>query len=227
MIATRLHSSSTSPSRWLDRRTVRPSPASRRDERAHVAHARGIEPGGRLVEQEQARVAEERGRDPEPLAHAVRVAADPVPGPVSQLDDVEHLVDAVLRAEAVVVGEQAQVLAAGEVRVEARRLDEAGDSLERLADALLDRVAAEELDRASGGADQARASCAVTSSCRRRWARGTRRRRPARRLGRLVDGDDASVALEKASGRDGRRAVHFKPFAAARAVAAGIEPAST
>ena len=43
----------------------------------------------------------------------------------------------------------------------------------------------------------------------------------------VVDGDDASVALEEAAGRDGRRAVHFKPFAAAWAVAAGIEPAST
>src|SRR5256885_3568079 len=41
---------------------------------AHVAHACRIETGRRLVEEKQARRAQERRRDPEPLAHPVRVA---------------------------------------------------------------------------------------------------------------------------------------------------------
>ena len=74
-----------------------PSPASRRTS-ARMSRMPGrIEPGRRLVEQEQARIAEERRGDPEPLAHPVRVPADPVAGAVAQLDDVEHLVDAAAR----------------------------------------------------------------------------------------------------------------------------------
>ena len=64
------------------------------DEPAHVAHPGRVEPGRRLVEQQQARPAQKRGGDAEPLAHPVRVAADPVAGAVGELDDLEHLVDA-------------------------------------------------------------------------------------------------------------------------------------
>ncbi len=51
------------------------------DQQPHVAHAGRIEPGGRLVEQQQLGVAQQCGGDPQALAHAVRVAADPVLGP--------------------------------------------------------------------------------------------------------------------------------------------------
>jgi hypothetical protein len=68
-------------------------------EAANVPHAAGIEAVRRLVEHEQARVPQQRGRDPESLAHPL--------------------------------GEQFQVLPAGQVRVERRRLDEAADALER------------------------------------------------------------------------------------------------
>ena len=62
---------------------------------------------------------------------------------VAQLDDVEHLVDARRARAAVEVGEQAQVLAARQVGIEARALDEARDAVERPR-AVDDRVAAEE-----------------------------------------------------------------------------------
>ena len=62
----------------------------------------GSRPVCRLVEDQQARVAEQRRRDPEPLAHAVGVAADPVAGTVGQVDVVEHLVDPRRRVAAVV-----------------------------------------------------------------------------------------------------------------------------
>ena len=41
------------------------------DEVAHVAHPGGVEPGGRLVEQKQPRLPQQRGGDPEPLPHSV------------------------------------------------------------------------------------------------------------------------------------------------------------
>ena len=47
-------------------------------------------------------------------------------------------------------GEQLEVLARGQVRVEARRLDESRDALQR-ARALAHRVAPEQLDGALGG----------------------------------------------------------------------------
>ena len=68
------------------------------DQRAHVAHAGRVEAGRRLVEQQQPRVAQQRAGDAEPLAHAVRVAADPVLGAVGEVDGVERRVDARRRA---------------------------------------------------------------------------------------------------------------------------------
>src|SRR5439155_23579761 len=96
------------------------------DEVAHVADAGGIEAGRRLVEQEQPGVAQERARDSEPLPHSVRVAADLVLRPVAKLDDVEHGVDPLARAASVIGGEQLEVLAGRELRVEARLLYEPG-----------------------------------------------------------------------------------------------------
>ena len=63
------------------------------DEHAHVAHPGRVEAGRRLVEQQQLRVAQQRGGDAEPLAHAVRVAADPVAGAIGELDRLQRLVD--------------------------------------------------------------------------------------------------------------------------------------
>ena len=57
-----------------------PLSASDADQRAHVAHARRVEPGRRLVEQQQPRLADQRAGDAEALAHAVRVAADAILG---------------------------------------------------------------------------------------------------------------------------------------------------
>ena len=48
------------------------------DQLAHVAHPRRVEAGRGLVEDQQARAAQQRRGDPQALAHPVRVAADPV-----------------------------------------------------------------------------------------------------------------------------------------------------
>ena len=49
------------------------------DQQAHVAHPARVEAGRGLVEDQQARAAQQRRGDAEALAHAVRVAADAVP----------------------------------------------------------------------------------------------------------------------------------------------------
>ena len=116
------------------------------DQQAHVAHAARVQAGGGLVEDQQPRVAQQRAGEPEALAHAVRVAADLVARAVGELDGVERGVDPRGRVAAVERGDELEVPAAGQVGVEARRLDEAGDAVER-AHALDERVAAEQLDR--------------------------------------------------------------------------------
>ena len=83
----------------------------------------------------------------EAVSHPVRVPADLVALAVGQLDDVEDLVDAPRGVAAVERRQQLEVLAAGQVGVEARRLDEAGDAVER-ARAVHERVAPEEADLA-------------------------------------------------------------------------------
>ena len=70
MIATRSHICCTSPSRWLDTKTVRPSAPSDADEVAELLDPGRVEPVRRLVEDEQRRVLQQRGGEPEPLLHA-------------------------------------------------------------------------------------------------------------------------------------------------------------
>src|SRR5207302_9359399 len=87
---------------------------------------------GGLVEDRKPGAAQRRGRDAEPLAHAVGVAAHPVCRAGCELDYLEHLADALARTRPVERGEQLEVLAGAEVGIEARRLDEAGDPLQRV-----------------------------------------------------------------------------------------------
>src|SRR5437016_1736319 len=124
MIATRLQSSSTSYSRWLERRIVIPSPASRRT-RSRMSR---MPAGSRPVAGSSSK---RRRGDPETLTHAMRVAADLVLRAVSQLHRLEHRLDPGAGARLVVIGEQPKVAAAGEVRIEPRPLDEPGHALER------------------------------------------------------------------------------------------------
>src|SRR5207245_5206499 len=81
---------------------------------------------------EQLRLAEQRGRDAKPLAHPLRVAPDPVVRAAEQVDQLEELVDPAAGAAPVERREQLEVLAAAQIAVEVRRLDEPGDAVERL-----------------------------------------------------------------------------------------------
>ena len=187
MIATRLQSSSTSFMRWLESSTVMPLVGQRADQRAHVAHARRVEPGCGLVEQQEPRAADQRPGDAEALAHAVGVAADAILRPVGEIDGVERRVDLRARVAAVQRRDELEVLAAGEVGVEARRLDEPRDAIE-CAHAVDHRIPAEEPRAARARPDQ------PEQHAKRRGLAGAVRAEVA------VD-----VARARRSGRRGRR----------------------
>ena len=103
-----------------------------------------VEAGRRLVQEQDARLVDQRQREVEPALHAAGVAADLAVGCLGQPDPVDQLVAAALRlglGDPVHPGLQAHVLAGGQERVERRLLE--GDA-DRVADrgALLDDVVA-------------------------------------------------------------------------------------
>ena len=63
----------------------------------HPADALRVEPVGRLVEDQYPRIAEQRRRDPEALAHAQRVPLEFALGGGGEPDDLQHLVGAAVR----------------------------------------------------------------------------------------------------------------------------------
>ena len=97
--------------------------------------------------------AEQRRRQAEPLPHPLRVAADLVACPALKPDRLEHGADPAGGVPAVEGGEQLEVRAAGQIRVEVGRLDEAADTVERLRKLPL-RVATEDPDLALVRAQQ-------------------------------------------------------------------------
>jgi hypothetical protein len=107
---------------WLDSRTVPARRRPRPQERAEPADAARVEPVGRLVEDQEPRVAEEGRGQAEALAHAQRVAADPAAGGLGEPDDVEDLGDPAAR-QAGHRRERVQVGAGGAARVRAAGLD--------------------------------------------------------------------------------------------------------
>jgi hypothetical protein len=60
-------------------------------ELAEPADPCGVKPAGRLVQQQDRRVTQQRRGDAEPLGHAEREAAGPVPGHALQADQLEDL----------------------------------------------------------------------------------------------------------------------------------------
>ena len=78
--------------RWLETKTVRPSEASRFIRLRTQQDALRVEAVDRLVEEQHLRVAEQRSRDAEPLAHAEREATGALAGDVLQAHHAQHLV---------------------------------------------------------------------------------------------------------------------------------------
>jgi hypothetical protein len=62
---------------------------------AHPADALGIQSVQRLVENQDARVSEQRGRESEPLTHAHRVLPDTAARCLLEPDDRQQLIDTI------------------------------------------------------------------------------------------------------------------------------------
>ena len=102
------------------------------DQGAEVADAGRVDAVGGFVEHQQAWASDQAGGDPEPLPHPLRVLADLVVGALAQLDQLEDLVDLGPAGSAAVERrQQLEVGTAGEVGIEARLFDDAGDTFER------------------------------------------------------------------------------------------------
>lgn len=94
-----------------------------------------IEPGGGLVEEEQARVVHQRLRKIEALAHPSREGAGPALGHVGEVDDLEQLVGFGRRrsgGEPVEPTLEHEVLVAGEVVIDAHALSGVADPMASL-----------------------------------------------------------------------------------------------
>ena len=89
-----------------------------------LTDAGGVEAVGRLVEDEQGGVLEQRGGDAEALAHAEAVAADEVVGPVGETDPLEHGGDVAAVDRPGERSQQLEVAPAGHRREQGRRLDD-------------------------------------------------------------------------------------------------------
>ena len=168
----------TSASTWLETRTVRPSAASeRRNPRSQAMPGR-VEPVRRLVEHQHRRVAEQGLGEAEPLPHAEREPADPAVGVLREADQAEHLVDPGA-GEARCLGQEPQVVARRPAGVEARGLERGPDRAQGVLQVAVAPPADERLARRWGVTRPSRH--AASSSCPRRWGRGTRSPARARR----------------------------------------------
>ena len=91
----------------------------------------GVEAVHRLVEDQQLGVPEEAGGDAETLAHAHGVLRHLVVGPVQDADALECRLDAALGRRLARRRQDLQVLAAGQVAVEAGLVDDGADAGQR------------------------------------------------------------------------------------------------
>ncbi len=100
------------------------------EQRAHVAAASRVEEIRGLVEQEQSRGPQQRSSQSDALTHAGRVAGHSIVRLRREADLLKDLADAVALARRLVAiepSEQREVLAAGKIRIDGRRLHKASD----------------------------------------------------------------------------------------------------
>ena len=191
--------------RWLDRRiAIWRSLDEAPEELEDLGDAERVDRRGRLVEDQDVGILDQRVGDAEALEHAPRVLLGLVVGPGRQADLLERLVDRRIRLglrDPVQAGRVAQVLAPGQVRVEADRVRE-------VADAALD------LERAAGRVEPDDAGLALgrlgqpeEHQDRRRLAGAVLAEQAEDLAGldleiEMVDGDEVAVGLGQAAGPD-------------------------
>ena len=99
-IATRSQRRSASSRRCVVRKIVTPPLAELVDQLVDVSGGDRVQAGGRLVEEQHLRVAEQRPRQGDPLAQAFGQGAAGVVGPVGQVDGPQRAVDAIASSRA-------------------------------------------------------------------------------------------------------------------------------
>ena len=140
------------------------------EQRPDPEDALGVEAVGRLVEDDRLRVPEQRGGDPEPLAHAEREAAGALARHAGEPDQVDHLVDA-RAADAVGLRHRQQVVVGRPPGVDRARLEHRPDLVHRRPELAVGPAVDADARRCQ--ARRGRRSSASSSTCPRRWARGT------------------------------------------------------
>ena len=99
-------------------------------QQADPPDAVGVEPVGRLVEDQHARIAEQRGGDAEALAHAEGELARPLAGGRLEPDHRDHLIDAAA-GDVVGLGQHPQVRPGRASRMDRLRLQQRADLAQR------------------------------------------------------------------------------------------------
>ena len=94
---------------------------------AHVVHATRVEAVHRFVQDQELRIAEQARRDAEALAHTHGVLGHFVVGATGHADTFERRTDPLARRGFARGGEDPEILAAGEVRVETRLVNDRPD----------------------------------------------------------------------------------------------------
>ena len=172
------------------------------DHVAHVEHPRRVEAVHGLVEDQQLGVPEEAGGDAEALAHAHGVLRHLVVGPMEDADALERRVDAALGRRLTRRGEDLQVLATGQVAVEAGLVHDGPDPGQRPVTVAGDGVA-EEGHRAGVGVGQAQQhpdQRGLAGAVRAEVAEGAA---PGDEELDVVDGDVVAEPLGQPVGLDG------------------------
>ena len=109
-------------------------PSSSTSSRTSVRNSsmpRRVKAVGRLVEDQQHRIAQQAPRDPQPLAHAHRVGPDLLIGAGAEADPLQRRRNPRGRVASADGRQDPQVLAAREVRIEERPFDDRADARER------------------------------------------------------------------------------------------------
>ena len=179
-------------------------PDERPDGVPQLDAAARVEPGGRLVEEQQPRRTDEAGAEVEPAAHAARVAAHEAVGGLGQPDLTEHGLGGGPRRPSVVAeqaGDHHQVLPPAERRLDGCRLPGQPDrpphplGMRRGVDAGDAQLAGVGSDQRGDGTDERRLAGSVGSE------------HGGHRAGRsdeveAVEGHDLSERLAQAGGLD-------------------------
>ena len=124
------------------------------DDAAHQQSAQRVEPGGRLIEEDELRFVEQRLGQPHPLKHALAVAAQRAIGRVEQVDACQQPIDAGVQRNAAQTIEPAvkpQQLGRGERVVKAKVFGKKADA--RAGRAIAERCA-QHVPRAGRRLDQ-------------------------------------------------------------------------